>query len=180
MKNDNTRVLAFLMLYYNNKSIVYKVLRVVIYCILDNYVCIDCFCLQKEKKLSLFHKKFGETSYDETSGIRVPMWLLKIVPFYDFVQEYTPTVILTCRIKLVSYYLYKGFLMLQQDSQEQNSIPTSVKKFTRAVGIHENDSVMIWNRPIPSVDNTLNNTHLSKTIFNDITYTYYDDNNDGF
>ena len=62
IKNDNTHVLAILMFYENRKFVVYKVLGVVIYCILEKYVCIDYLCLQKEKKLSLLHKGFEENS----------------------------------------------------------------------------------------------------------------------
>ena len=39
---------------------------------------------------------------------------------------------------------------------------------------------MTLNREIPSVPNTLKKIHLSTTIFNESTSTYYDDNNDGF
>ena len=39
---------------------------------------------------------------------------------------------------------------------------------------------MTCNRAIPSVDNTLKKIHLSKTIFNEFTSTYYDDKNGGF
>ena len=39
---------------------------------------------------------------------------------------------------------------------------------------------MTCNRAIPSVDNTLKKIHLSTTIFNEYTSTYYDYKNNGF
>ena len=47
MKNDNIHVLALLMFYNNRKSLVYKLLAAVVYCILDNHVCIEYLCLKK-------------------------------------------------------------------------------------------------------------------------------------
>ena len=78
MKNDKTRVLALLMLYDNRKSLVFKVLGVVIYCILDKHVCSDYLCLQKENKLSILHKGFEDTFYDKLSRIGILEMYLKL------------------------------------------------------------------------------------------------------
>ena len=55
-KYEKTCVLAVLVFYDNAKSLIYTVLGVVVYCSLENYVCIDYLFLQKEKELCLTHR----------------------------------------------------------------------------------------------------------------------------
>ena len=113
------------------------------------------FVLQKEHKLEMLHKAFEETSYDELSVIGIPEVLLKIVSCLVYVQENNHTVILTCRSKLVSYYLSKGFLILEKYSPEMNNVTIRVKQCICAVDIHKNSSLITCNREIPSVGSTL-------------------------
>ena len=65
IKQDNDRFIALVMFYENRKLLLFKVLGFVIYFFLDRYVCVNYFCLQKEQKLSLAHKLFEDTSFDE-------------------------------------------------------------------------------------------------------------------
>ena len=46
--------------------------------------------------------------------------------------------------------------------------------------MYENYSVTDFNRYIPYVANIMKELHLSTTIFNEFSSTYYDDKNDGF
>ena len=110
MKDENTRILVLIVFYYNTNYLVYKVLGVVIYFILEHYVCINYLCLQKENKLSLTHKLFEENLYDNISGIGITEMLLNIVSCYVFYQEDTPTATFMRMRNLVSYYLSKSFL----------------------------------------------------------------------
>ena len=102
MKHENTHVLALLIFYDNMKPIIYKVLVVVVYWLLDKYVCIDYLFLHKYKK-SLSHRVFEDTLYDEVLVIGIHKFLLNIISCYGFTQDDTPTVIFTCKSKLVSY-----------------------------------------------------------------------------
>ena len=61
-----------------------------------------------------------------------------------------------------------------------NNIPIRAKKCIHSVDIHENDSVMTYNRNAPYFSNTLKKFYHSTTIFNESTSIYYDDNNEGF
>ena len=50
---------------------IFKVLGSVVYCIMDNYVCADYLCLQKDK-LSLENKGFENIRFNDISGIGIP------------------------------------------------------------------------------------------------------------
>ena len=49
LKIGNTRVLSLLMFYENRKEIIFKVFSSNIYCIMENYVCVDYLCCPKIK-----------------------------------------------------------------------------------------------------------------------------------
>ena len=86
IKNCITRVISLFVFYENRKSHVFKLFGVVINCILENHVCIDCLCLQEEKKLSMLHKIFEDDLYDELSGIVSNGMVLKIVFCHGYVR----------------------------------------------------------------------------------------------
>ena len=54
------------------------------------------------------------------------------------------------------------------------------KQRIHTIDIFDNDSIMIRSTAINSVANTLKKIHLSETLLNLFTSTYYDDNNDSF
>ena len=99
---------------------------------------------------------------------------------YGFVQYENSKLILTCRIKLVSYYLSKGFVIIDRDSQVPKNAPLRVKQCIHAFNIFESDFVMICNTAIYSVSNNLNNMYTSATTLNEYISTYYYDKNDYF
>ena len=115
-------------------------LGVVVYCFLEKYVCVDYFCLQTEQKILLPHKGFEDTSFYELSVISIPERLLNIVSCCGFVKDNNPTLVLTCRSKVVSYYLSKVFVMLDQDSQAPNNAPLRVKQHIHDLNMFNNDS----------------------------------------
>ena len=88
-----------------------------------------CWLFQSSKRTKSFviTNKIEDTSFDELSGIVIPEILLNIVFCYDFVQDNKSTLILACRIKLVLYYLYKYFVILEQDSLALKNVPRRVK-----------------------------------------------------
>ena len=77
---DNTRVLELLMFHENRKTTIFKVLGSVIYCIMDNYICTDYLCLNKYK-ISLAHKVFDNTTFNDISGIGILELLMNIMSF---------------------------------------------------------------------------------------------------
>ena len=62
IKQDITRNISIIMYYENGKALIFKVLSVVVYCLLEKYVRVDYFCLQRESKLLSVHKGFENTS----------------------------------------------------------------------------------------------------------------------
>ena len=46
-KKDKTHVISLLVFYENRKTMIFKVLGSVIYCLMDNYICVDYLWLQQ-------------------------------------------------------------------------------------------------------------------------------------
>ena len=109
LKQESTFIIALIMLYENRKSLILKVLGVVVCCFIEKYVCVDYLSLQGELKSSSLHRGFEDTSFNEISAIGTPYILLNIVSCYSFDQDNNSTLILACRSKSVSYYFSKGF-----------------------------------------------------------------------
>ena len=84
------------------------------------------------------------------------------------------------RSKLVSYYLPKGFVTLDQDYQSLKNVPMRVKQLINAVNMFDSDSLMSCSNKINSAANILKNIYLGVTILNELTSTYNDDKNDSF
>ena len=70
VKNLDTHDIELSMLYNTRKSIVFKLLGVVIYFIIDKHICNKYLYLHKYHKLEMSHKGFENTLYDENSGFR--------------------------------------------------------------------------------------------------------------
>ena len=64
-KQNNECVIALIMFYENRKSVIFKVLGVVVYEFIEKYVCVDYLSLQREPKLSSSPRGFEDTSFDE-------------------------------------------------------------------------------------------------------------------
>ena len=87
IKQDNNRIVALIMLYENRRSLIIKVLGVVVYFLIETFVCVDHLSLQKKPKWSSSHIRFEDNSFDEISGIDIPEILFNIVSCYFFVLE---------------------------------------------------------------------------------------------
>ena len=46
LKHDSTHVIDLIIFYENRKSLIFKVLGVVVYCFILKYVCVDYLCIQ--------------------------------------------------------------------------------------------------------------------------------------
>ena len=90
-------------------------LGAVVYFCIEKYVCVDYVCLQREATLLSLHKGFKGASFDKLSRIGISETLLNIVSYYSYIQDENSTMILTFRIKLVSYHLPKGFVTIKKN-----------------------------------------------------------------
>ena len=86
VKKENICVAALLIKYEHRKPTMFKVLEAVIYCILENNVCLDYVFLQKNMKLFSFNQGFAYTSYNEINGIVIPEVLMSIVSVHVFAK----------------------------------------------------------------------------------------------
>ena len=114
LNKDNTNVLVLLMLYENRNTTIFNVLESVIYCIMGTYVCVNYIYLHKGLIL-LAHKGCENTPFNDISETGIMGSAMNIVSCNVFVKENNTTIILTCRGKLVSYYLSKVFLILDKN-----------------------------------------------------------------
>ena len=77
-----------------------------------------------------------------------------------FAKEGKKIVILMFRIKLVSYYLSKGFLIIDPKSDALDNVPLKFKQKTHTIDKYGTDTSILCNRYIPSSINTLKNINL--------------------
>ena len=103
LKHNSSHAIDIIVFYKIRKSIIFKVLDVVVYWFIKKYVCVHYLCLQMEAKLLLLHRGFEDTSFYELSGIGTPEHLLNTVSWYVYIQEKKSTLILTRRSKLILY-----------------------------------------------------------------------------
>ena len=57
LKKYNTRIISLLAIYENRKTMIFKVLGSVIYCIMEDYLCVDYLC-RLQGQIFLEHKVF--------------------------------------------------------------------------------------------------------------------------
>ena len=151
--------------YESRDSKIFKVSGAVIFCISDKQICLYYVFLKKYTKLFSFDKFFENLSYNEISGILIHDLLMNIVLFRGFEKDNTPTVILTCPRVLLSYYLFKSFVILPKKSEAMNNVTREVKHHINAIDMHKNDSVMTCTKVIVSVVNTFKHIYSSKNLF---------------
>ena len=61
LKQNNNCFVYIIMFYFNMKSLIFKVLGVVVYCFIKKYVCVDYLIIQREPNFSPPHKVFEDT-----------------------------------------------------------------------------------------------------------------------
>ena len=111
-KNEtkNECIVSLIMFYNNSKSLIFKVLVVYVYFYIEQKCVCELFDSSKRTKIVFITPIFWR--YLIWWALR--NWrnrnLSNIVYCYGFFKDDNATLILTCRDKLVSYYLSKGFL----------------------------------------------------------------------
>ena len=86
MKKDNTCVSAVLMLNENRNTMIFNMLGSVVYCIMDNYLCVYYFCL-KQDQLTLAHKIFWNKTFNDISGTETTALLMNIMSCHGFFEQ---------------------------------------------------------------------------------------------
>ena len=142
LRKENTNV-SLMMFYENRKKMIFKVLSSVVYCIMDNYIYVDYLCcLQNKLHVNFENKGFENTTYNAVSGIEIPELLINIISCHGFVNDKRSSLILSCRKKLVDYYLSKGFVLHNNIPRALNNVPQRVKHIINAEDMYKNYFVM--------------------------------------
>ena len=124
------------------KQVIYKILGMVVYFIMENQVWIDYYFFTKRKTLSLSHIGFETESYNEFSGIVIIEFLMTIVSCNGFFKKDTTNFIQICRSNFVSYYFSILFVILEKDSEAIRNMPIFLNYLINSEDIHEHDFVM--------------------------------------
>ena len=83
------------MIYKNRNKLTCKVIGVVIYNIIDEYICLDYLGLLQEK-LSKHDDKSKNAKFNNLSGLGIPDILMNIMSCHVFLKSSISTVIFTC------------------------------------------------------------------------------------
>ena len=63
LQKGNTRVLSIVMFYENRKNMKFKVLSSIVYCIIDNFFCVDYLCCPKTTLHVTSKEKYLKTEH---------------------------------------------------------------------------------------------------------------------
>ena len=113
--------------YLRKNAMMYKVIGIVIYCFYEWYLYFDYVCLYQDTRL-----KLGKTSkkkiYDNIYVIGIPDVLMNLIPCCGFSRDAKSTIILTCCIKMVLYYLLRIIVIIESRKNELNGISIEFKE----------------------------------------------------
>ena len=77
--------------------------------------------------LSKHEDNFNKTKLNDFSGLVIPAILMNIMSCHGFVKSSISTYILTCYNSLVTYYISKGFVIIETEVGGVDNIPIIVK-----------------------------------------------------
>ena len=97
--------------------------------------------------------------------------MLNIVYCYGFVKDNNLILILTCRNKLVSNYVSKDSVIIDQDFKALKNVPMCVKQRINAINRFDPDAIMGCSSEITYVEHTLKKFYLSGNTLHEFTST---------
>ena len=80
----------------------------------------------------------------------------------------------------MSYYLTKGFVILEEASLALENVPLRFEKCIHAINMFNSDSIISYSTSIPSFENTVKKIYPGGNILDEFTSIYYEDKNDTF
>ena len=105
---------------------------------------------------------------------------MNIISCHGFVNSTKSAIILSCRRKLIDYYLQKCFVLIKNNSNSFKNVPLCVKKIINAENLYKNYLLIPCYRAIPSADNTLKIITTYNRLHTEFESTYYNDKGDTF
>ena len=148
MMNNNTSVMALIMIYENNVEIPWKFYRV-LSCVFNppiyTYDCADYLSCQSKILSNIsINPSFKEKSFNLLLGIGIPELLLNLVSCNGFIKKPNSTLILNLRSRLINNYLAKVFYIIEKDSNQFSLIPNDVKVIINL--INQMDTYFSWQK----------------------------------
>ena len=108
-------------------------------------------------------------------GIVIIELLTNIISFHEFTKDKNSTVILLCHTRLLEYYLSKGFVILEHNSNNSSSVSNKSKQIIHAIDTHGSDYVMACYTKITSVANTIKKFHIMSYLHYGYIHDFYHD-----
>ena len=119
----------------------YRFIGAVIYAIIDGYFFLGCMVLLQDK-LSKHDNKSEKTNFNNLSVLVIPDILMNIMSCHGFSKYSISTVILAFHISLVTYYIYKVFVIVETEEVGIYNIPISFKNQIDSDGVHTKDILL--------------------------------------
>ena len=141
----------------------YRVIGVVIYNTIDDYICPGYLGLLQEN-LSKNNNNFEGTKFNDSSGLVIPDFLMNIISCDGLSKSSILTVILTCHNALVSYYIFKIFVIVETGVVDVGNIPIIVKGKTNSDHLHQEVRPLTCKVVITSIFNILNKIIISRYV----------------
>ena len=145
-----------------------------LYNIIDNYICLDYLGLL-QYELSKQNNKFENTKFKNVSALVIPDVLMNITPYHGFYKYPISTVILSCLIDLVPYYLSEGIYIVETEEGGLDNIPIIMKNQTNAVNLNNGDSILTRKVEISSIVNILNKIIILRGVYDTYVSKFYYD-----
>ena len=79
-------------------------------------------------------------------------------------KEKNSTVILNCQSRLIKNYLPKGFHIIEQGTKQLSFLPNDVRLRIILNNQLDTDYVVVKNKAIPAVENTIKQLHIQKDM----------------
>ena len=100
-------------------------------------------------------RKYLGKRFNELLVIGIPDLLMKSLYFHGFMKNMNSTAILICPSRMLGYYFYKGFVMLERNSNNLKIIDNEAKQRIHAINMHDSYYVMNCTTTILYISNKL-------------------------
>ena len=138
-------------------------LNCVVYTLIENYSCVEYLPCQSKILISTsWNPTFKDKSFNVLLGIGIPELLLNLVSFHGFMKKPNLTVILNLPTRLINNYLFKGLAIIEQNTKQLNLLSNYVKLIINVINQLDTDHVMVKNKAISSVANTILKMYIQK------------------
>ena len=114
---------------------------------------------------SIYHNPtFEDTSFNILIRIGILELLLNLVYFHGFMKKQNPTVILNLQTPMIKNYLSEGLYIIEQGIKQFIFLPNDVILRINLNNKLDTDYVMVKNKAISAVKNTIKQLYIQKDM----------------